>query len=127
MIGSDVEAMAAQCGSTAVGAIGVASKPAGLNVRESLQPREEAHTEVAVWILRGARAGPNIGKAEVLWEETGVSTTGAAGVGVQARWEGFAEIRSGSARKAWERRMSRSRRLKPFIGVQGDRLPHGKG
>jgi len=37
----------------------------------------------------------NVGKAEVLWEETGESTTGAAGVGVQARSERFAEITSG--------------------------------
>jgi hypothetical protein len=41
------------------------------------------------------RPGPNVGKAEVLWEETGVSTTGAAGVGVQARGERFAERTSG--------------------------------
>lgn len=34
MIGSDVEATAAQCISIAVGAIGVASKPAGLNMSE---------------------------------------------------------------------------------------------
>ncbi|MEK7378882.1 MAG: hypothetical protein AABZ71_08250 [Candidatus Binatota bacterium] len=41
------------------------------------------------------RPVPNVGKAEVLWEETGKSTTGAAGVGVQASREGFAEITSG--------------------------------
>jgi hypothetical protein len=33
-----------------------------------------------------------IGKAGVLWEETGKRTTGAAGVGVQTRGEGYAEI-----------------------------------
>ena len=37
------------------------------------------------------------GKAEVLWEETGKRTTEAAGVGVQTRGEGFAEITSGRA------------------------------
>ena len=37
----------------------------------------------------------NVGKAEVLWEETGKCTTRAAGVGVQARRKGFAEITSG--------------------------------
>ena len=41
------------------------------------------------------RPGPNVGKADVLWEETGVCTTGAAGVGVQARRERFAERTSG--------------------------------
>jgi hypothetical protein len=35
------------------------------------------------------------GKADVLWEETGKSTTGAAGVGVQAREERFAAITPG--------------------------------
>jgi hypothetical protein len=34
VIGSDVEATAAQCVSTAVGAMGVASESAGLNIRE---------------------------------------------------------------------------------------------
>ena len=41
------------------------------------------------------RPGPNVGKAVVLWEETGVSTIGAAGVGVQARRERSAERTSG--------------------------------
>jgi len=41
------------------------------------------------------RPGHNVGKAEVLWEETGKGTTRAAGVGVQARRERFAEITSG--------------------------------
>jgi hypothetical protein len=41
------------------------------------------------------RPGPNVGKADVLWEETGKCTTGAAGVGVQARRERFAERTSG--------------------------------
>lgn len=38
---------------------------------------------------------PDIGKAVVLWEETGESTTGAAGVQVQARGKRFAEITPG--------------------------------
>jgi hypothetical protein len=41
------------------------------------------------------RPGPNVGKAVVLWEETGTCTTRAAGVGVQARRERFAELTSG--------------------------------
>jgi hypothetical protein len=41
------------------------------------------------------RPGPNVGKAAVVWEETGMCTTRAAGVGVQARREGCAETTSG--------------------------------
>ena len=41
------------------------------------------------------RPGPNEGKAAVLGEETGTRTSRAAGVGVQARREGCAEITSG--------------------------------
>ena len=41
------------------------------------------------------RPGPNGGKADVLREETGMCTSGAAGVEVQARREGCAEITSG--------------------------------
>lgn len=41
------------------------------------------------------RPGPNVGKADVLWEGTGKCTTRAAGVGVQARRERFAERTSG--------------------------------
>ena len=43
------------------------------------------------------RPGPNAGKANVLGEVTGACTLGAAGVGVQARREGSAEITSGRA------------------------------
>jgi hypothetical protein len=43
------------------------------------------------------RPGPNAGKAEVLWEETGECTTRAAGVGIQARGERTAELTSGRA------------------------------
>jgi hypothetical protein len=38
-----------------------------------------------------------IGKADVLWEVTGVSTTEAAGVRVQTRGERFVETTSGRA------------------------------
>ena len=38
-----------------------------------------------------------VGKAVVLGDETGKCTTGAAGVGVQTRGEGYAEITSGRA------------------------------
>src|SRR5262249_24794923 len=41
------------------------------------------------------RPSPNGGKADVLGEETGTGTSRAAGVGVQARGEGCAEITSG--------------------------------
>ncbi len=43
------------------------------------------------------RLSPNVGKAEVSWEETSIRTMRAAGVGVQASWEGSAEITSGRA------------------------------
>jgi len=43
------------------------------------------------------RPVPNEGKAVVVWEETGLCTTRAAGVGVQARKERCAEITSGRA------------------------------
>jgi hypothetical protein len=43
------------------------------------------------------RPGPNAGKANVLREVTGACTSGAAGVGVQTRGEGLAEITSGRA------------------------------
>ena len=64
--------------------------------KRMLQPR---HTSPRLKSLRGIdakrRPGPNAGKAEVLWEETGECTAGAAGVGVQARRERSAEITSG--------------------------------
>jgi hypothetical protein len=43
------------------------------------------------------RPGPNAGKANACGEATGASTHGAAGVGVQTRGEGLAEITSGRA------------------------------
>ncbi len=98
MFCSDVEATATLWHrATAVGATWVASKPGGLNVMEWLQPRKRVHTEVAVWDVAGSRPGCNVGKAVVLWEETGKCTTGTAGVRAQAPGEGFAEITSGRA------------------------------
>jgi len=41
------------------------------------------------------RPAQNSGKAVVLWEEMGKCTTGAAGVGIQARRERFTEITPG--------------------------------
>ena len=41
------------------------------------------------------RPGPNFGKAVILWEETGKCTTGAAGIGVEARRDRFAELTPG--------------------------------
>ncbi len=43
------------------------------------------------------RPCPNGGKADVLWEETGICTIVAAGVGDQASDEGLTEIASGKA------------------------------
>ena len=47
--------------------------------------------------LRERRPGHSVGKAEVLWEETGRSTRGDAEVGGQASKERFTEITSGRA------------------------------
>jgi len=47
--------------------------------------------------LRERRPGHSVGKAEVLWEETGRSTRGDAEVGGQASKERLTEIKSGRA------------------------------
>ena len=94
---------------------GTAGKPGGKRRKQSsscsqgsLQPTHTAPLFDAVWkSLHGTNArrrpDPNVGKAVVLWEETGKCTTRAAGVepaldpiqGVQARRERCAEITSG--------------------------------
>jgi len=64
---SEVKVTAAQfywCG-TAVGATWVVSKPGGLNITESLQPRKNFRTEVAVQVIVGSRPVCNSGKADV--------------------------------------------------------------
>jgi len=67
-------------------------------------PEIFARTEVAVRNLAVEPTCPNAGKAEVLWEVTGTRTAGAAGVGVQASGERWAELKSGrSCRPAAER------------------------
>jgi len=60
-------------------------------------PERGIRTEVAVRGVAGCRPSHSVGKAVALWEETGQSTTGTAGVGAQALGEGFAEITSGRA------------------------------
>ena len=44
-----------------------------------------------------SRAGPDMAKADVLWEGTGVCTRGTTGVWVQASGERFAETTPGRA------------------------------
>ena len=78
-----------------MGVIWVASKPGGLNVMEWLQPRNWVRTEVAVRVIAECRLSCNVGKADVLGEETSVCTPGTAGVRVQAPGERSAEITSG--------------------------------
>ena len=56
---------------------------------------EHDETEVAVQDMVERRPAARSGKADARREETSECTLGAAGVGVQARWERFAEIRSG--------------------------------
>ncbi len=75
----------------------MASKSAGLNIREWLQPRNLPRTEVAVRIMVFCRAGLETVKADVPWEETGMRTRGGTGVRVQACGESYAEITPGRA------------------------------
>ena len=58
-------------------------------------PKSKPLLEIAVGTFVERRAVPNVVKADVLWEETGICTTRAAGVGMQACRERFAEITSG--------------------------------
>ncbi len=60
-------------------------------------PEIEARTEVTVWNAVERRPTANLGKADALWEETRICTTGATGVRVQASGERSAEITSGRA------------------------------
>lgn len=76
----------------------MASKSVGLNMENDCSSEIGVPTEVAVGVLASRRPGSNAGKAEVSGEETGMSTLGAAGVGVQAHGEGSAGITSGRAR-----------------------------
>ncbi len=98
MFCSEVNATTARhsicCGT--VGAMRVASKPAGLNVEECLQPRKR---NPMVKSLHGIDANRrpvhNVGKAKASWEETSMRTARGAGVGDQARREGIAEVNVG--------------------------------
>jgi hypothetical protein len=81
-----------------VGAIWVASKLGGLNIRECLQPREKLPCgSRCTDKLRKSRPCQNGGKAGVLWEETDEGTRGDAGVWGQASKERHTEITSGKA------------------------------
>jgi hypothetical protein len=75
----------------------VASKPGGLNIKEWLQPRNVSHTEGASVDGVDSRPAAETGKADVLWEEMGMSTIGATGVRVQAPRGGSAEMTLGKA------------------------------
>ena len=61
-------------------------------------PKSGSRREVAQRDVAECRPGPNVGKADAVWEETGKCTTPTAGVGVQASRERFAEITSGRSR-----------------------------
>jgi len=74
----------------------VASKPGGLNITKSLQPREHGpYGSRCTDMLLSCRVGPHLTKADVSWEETGESTRRTTGVWVQASRERFAEITLG--------------------------------
>ena len=57
--------------------------------------KNEPVLKVVARNLAVRQSGHNMGKTEVLWEETGKGTTRADGIGVQARGERYAEIMSG--------------------------------
>ena len=74
----------------------MASKPGGLNITKSLQPREPGpYGSRCTDLLLSCRVGPHLTKADVSWEETGKSTRRTTGVWVQATRERFAEITLG--------------------------------
>ncbi len=74
----------------------MASKPGGLNITKSLQPREPGpYGSRCTDLLLSCRVGPHLTKADVSWEETGESTRRTTGVWVQASRERFAEITLG--------------------------------
>ena len=76
----------------------MASKPGGLNITKSLQPREPGpYGSRCTDLLLSCRVGPHLTKADVSWEETGICTRRTTGVWVQASGERFAEITLGRA------------------------------
>jgi len=76
----------------------VASKPGGLNITKSLQPRElDLYGSRCTDMLLRCRVGPYVTKADASWEETGKRTGRTTGVWVQASRERFAEITLGRA------------------------------
>ena len=76
----------------------MASKPGGLNVKKSLQPRElDPYGSRCTDLLLRCRVSPHLTKADVSWEETGKCTGRTTGVWVQASGERFAEITLGRA------------------------------
>jgi len=76
----------------------VASKPGGLNIKKSLQPREiSPYRSRRVENFARCRVGPDVMKADASWEETGICTRRTAGVWVQASRERFTEIKLGRA------------------------------
>ena len=76
----------------------MASKPGGLNIKKSLQPREATpYGSRCTDLLLSCRVSPYLTKADVSWEETGKRTRRTTGVWVQASRERFAEITLGRA------------------------------
>ena len=74
----------------------MASKPGGLNIKKSLQPREAtSYGSRCTDMLLSCRVALGAMKADVFWEETGISTRRTTGVWVQASGERFAEITLG--------------------------------
>ncbi len=96
----------------------MASKPGGLNITKSLQPRENSpYGSRCTVILLSCRVSHRVTKADVSWEETGIGTRRIAGVWVQASGERFAT----SARMSW------ARLLKRVFDIDIEHCPHCGG
>lgn len=97
---SNVEALAAQGASEPLRwerPGGRANSEAGSEANDC-SPEIGVRTEVAVRGFAVCRPVSNVGKADASGEETSECTLRAAGVGVQASEEGFAETKSGRSR-----------------------------
>lgn len=97
MICADVKATAAKDREVRGGSYRSGEQTCGSEHKRMTAPPKLSTDRSSSRIIAKRRPGPNAGKANVLGEATGACTLGAAGVGVQTRGEGLAEITSGRA------------------------------
>ena len=97
MIGADVKATAAEHRKVRGGSYRSGEQTCGSEHKRMTAAPKIVADESSCRVNATRRPGPNAGKANVLGEATGACTLGAAGVGVQTRGEGLAEITSGRA------------------------------